>query len=797
LPVESLTGLLFRLSSVLVPEVTDAAGDASAAGTEGQVEILKKISTPVTNRIIQVDRTLVTRVAIETNRTQLDSYLAESMIVQSSSVKHLFINTPLGDATAGSILLIVSVVAFSTCVLLLSRLLESLVRCQAAVWSKRVLNMMSLEIKWMPCLADYIVILIGCVLTFLMQSSTITTSTLIPLVGMEIVRLEKMLPFCIGANIGAAVTGVMSALVSRDVGVGLHVMLANFLFNFIGFVLWFHMRFVPLGMARLLGELAADIKWFPVCYIIVVFGLSPSMVFLLSLSGPGAVGAVCLPLGLLLFGLMLLVVFRRNRPHLLPSMLQRNPDWLPTALRVGERTEAVHKMSTQDQRAVGLTQRWWQAPIAWGLGWMVLTMLLCSVPNAHWANLKPQDFDPRADVSIGAWQVCSKMYEKEYLWASPRQPCDTKALEECSGITSCDFMSKDLRLFARRAKFEAAWKACSTNCTTDEFGDHCLSMDCGGAFKRQCRRLLNLVPHGYEVRYGRANEVAWAAGPTCRPAAVLCDNSRALSLAGVIVIAGMCIISLGQLLLLISVFRPRWDSMPQLRRGSFAAYSLGSLALATSCISFQVALNSQAVCIVADQAGTGAVSATGRFRSIIRNDGAASMDLMIVACVLSFVVTGLLMHHTKPCRKSAWTRRSCRDFVEDGSEEKSTSNWSHHSSPRHLSGIPSKEDLEDGLDPKQISLECVSDRPNSFVREGSNSKADPEVIGCVQALDFDASPVKAETEVADAGLQSCDEEKSRRKQKKEAKRKRERQERAGLVDKVEPNKGLLCCVLMR
>ena len=42
--------------------------------------------------------------------------------------------------------------------------------------------------------------------------SSITTSTLTPLVGMGVLRLEKMYPITLGGNVGTTVTGIMAAL---------------------------------------------------------------------------------------------------------------------------------------------------------------------------------------------------------------------------------------------------------------------------------------------------------------------------------------------------------------------------------------------------------------------------------------------------------------------------------------------------------------------------------------------------------------------------------------------------------
>ena len=67
-------------------------------------------------------------------------------------------------------------------------------------------------------LNGYLSILIGCGITLLVQSSSITTSTLTPFVGLDLIRLEQMYPLTLGANLGTTLTGLLAALVdgSRD-----------------------------------------------------------------------------------------------------------------------------------------------------------------------------------------------------------------------------------------------------------------------------------------------------------------------------------------------------------------------------------------------------------------------------------------------------------------------------------------------------------------------------------------------------------------------------------------------------
>merc|ERR1719267_188567 len=190
----------------------------------------------------------------------------------------------MDDMTSGFLLLFISLVLLSTCLILLVKTLQSVFKGRAAIWMKSLLN---LEFKSVPCVADYVLILFGAGITILMQSSSITTSTLTPLVGIGLIKLDKMFPFTVGANVGTTVTGMLSALAGSNVATGMTVAFAHLFFNLIGAVIWFpipFMRAVPLAMARGLGSVAADLRWFPLAYIFVVFGVIPCLLLGLSLA---------------------------------------------------------------------------------------------------------------------------------------------------------------------------------------------------------------------------------------------------------------------------------------------------------------------------------------------------------------------------------------------------------------------------------------------------------------------------------------------------------------------------------
>ena len=125
---------------------------------------------------------------------------------------------------------------------------------------------------------------IGALLTMLVQSSSITTSVLTPLVGVGVLPLEAMLPLTLGANIGTTMTALLASMVSDSVD-SLQVALAHLFFNITGIVIWYpipFMRNIPLSGARALGRMTRAWRGFPILYIAVVFLLIP--LFFLGLS---------------------------------------------------------------------------------------------------------------------------------------------------------------------------------------------------------------------------------------------------------------------------------------------------------------------------------------------------------------------------------------------------------------------------------------------------------------------------------------------------------------------------------
>ncbi len=120
-------------------------------------------------------------------------------------------------------------------------------------------------------------LVIGIVITVSVQSSSITTSLLIPMFGSGILQLEGAFPIMIGANLGTTITALMAAMVAGEAG--LIVALVHLNFNLTATLFFFpfkRLRAIPISCARKLADLAVTNRLWVVAYVGVVFVLIPA-----------------------------------------------------------------------------------------------------------------------------------------------------------------------------------------------------------------------------------------------------------------------------------------------------------------------------------------------------------------------------------------------------------------------------------------------------------------------------------------------------------------------------------------
>ena len=235
----------------------------------------------------------------------------------------------------GILLLVLSLAVLCLCLLLIVKLLHSLLRGKIATVLRSFVNAEFPGI--FRHLTGYVAILLGAGFTMLVQSSSIFTSALTPLVGVGILHLERMYPLTLGANIGTTFTAILAALASdRNVfQKTLQVALAHLCFNIFGILIWYPvpaMRNVPISLAKMLGNITAKYRWFAFLYLVILFMFIPGIVFGLSVAGTVVLVSVGLPLFFLFVIIAIINIVQTKKPGVLPVKL-RNWNFLPRPLR--------------------------------------------------------------------------------------------------------------------------------------------------------------------------------------------------------------------------------------------------------------------------------------------------------------------------------------------------------------------------------------------------------------------------------------------------------------------------------
>jgi solute carrier family 34 (sodium-dependent phosphate cotransporter) len=123
--------------------------------------------------------------------------------------------------------------------------------------------------------------LLGLVLTALVQSSSITTSLIVPLAGAGLLNLQQVFPYTLGANVGTTVTALLASLATAN-PFALAIAIVHLIFNLAGTLLIWPIRALPIWLADQLARAAARRRWIPLVYVLVLFFLMPLGVILLT-----------------------------------------------------------------------------------------------------------------------------------------------------------------------------------------------------------------------------------------------------------------------------------------------------------------------------------------------------------------------------------------------------------------------------------------------------------------------------------------------------------------------------------
>ncbi|MGC7890360.1 Na/Pi symporter [Vibrio anguillarum] len=127
----------------------------------------------------------------------------------------------------------------------------------------------------------------GSIVTILVQSSSTTTSLMVPLVGSGVLKVRDVYPFTLGANIGTCITALLAATaVSGEFAVfALQIALVHLTFNLLATLLIYGVPFLrelPIKGAEMIAEMATKNKAVVAGYLLSVFIIMPGGILALT-----------------------------------------------------------------------------------------------------------------------------------------------------------------------------------------------------------------------------------------------------------------------------------------------------------------------------------------------------------------------------------------------------------------------------------------------------------------------------------------------------------------------------------
>lgn len=180
------------------------------------------------------------------------------------------------EQAQGVLLVLISGLFIFGALLLLVRVMRAATQSSIEVFITRFLGRSAL-----------VSILLGAVLTVMVQSSSITTSLLVPLAGAGLLTLEQAFPVTIGANVGTTVTALLATLAvsGANAHAGVEIALVHLLFNLSGIALIYPVPFIrrlPLVAARSLARAAVESRKWALVYVLGLFYGLPAILVVLN-----------------------------------------------------------------------------------------------------------------------------------------------------------------------------------------------------------------------------------------------------------------------------------------------------------------------------------------------------------------------------------------------------------------------------------------------------------------------------------------------------------------------------------
>ena len=344
LTVEVLTGYLETLTGAMVAHL-DTAGNSGTNQTSAvsKPDLLKSLTKPVTGLVVQLDQAVLAGWArAEPRYDNVSSVLRPACSWDEAGARscHYLLahlgteGAGVGETYIGLLLLAISLAMLCGCLIGMVKTLNSLLGAKVKSVIENIINA-DIPVRGLGWLTGYLAMVLGAVLTILVQSSSVFTSTLTPLAGAGLISLERAYPLTLGSNLGTTTTSILASFAAGgdNMRAALQISLVHLTFNLTGILLFYPvpaMRW-PIFIARVLGDTTAQYRWFALLYLATMFFLLPLAMFGLSLAGAVPLYLATSLLAAALLFAVTVTQLQRRAPRLLPAQLRtwaRLPAWL-------------------------------------------------------------------------------------------------------------------------------------------------------------------------------------------------------------------------------------------------------------------------------------------------------------------------------------------------------------------------------------------------------------------------------------------------------------------------------------
>ena len=209
----------------------------------------------------------ITEQVIGSSGAEFNSPLKAAVKMPAGWVKDLLSGVGAGGNWMGGLMILIGLVFIFLALAYITRNMRLLVadRVEAAI--NRTLGAGS----------GLVAILLGAIITVSVQSSSITTSVLVPLAASGVLTLENIYPVTLGANVGTTVTALLAALATGNPA-AVTVAVVHTLFNLSGIALFYPIRAlrrIPLRLAAGLADVAAERRSTAIVYALGMFVVIP------------------------------------------------------------------------------------------------------------------------------------------------------------------------------------------------------------------------------------------------------------------------------------------------------------------------------------------------------------------------------------------------------------------------------------------------------------------------------------------------------------------------------------------